>query len=421
MDFVHLNVHSEYSLLDGACRIADLPRRAKECGHRAVALTDHGVMYGAVAFYRACKEENVKPIIGCEMYVAPRSRFLKEGRNDASGNHLILLVRNEIGYQNLIYLVSKAFTEGFYQKPRIDLELLSEHAEGLICLSACISGAIPTLILDGEIEKAEALALKMKAMFEPDCFYLEIQDHGLEEEHTVNRELIAMSHRLSIPLVATNDVHYSERRDAETQALLMCIQMNKVLSDGAPLGFETPDFYYKSTEEMAHIFRQVPEALENTVKIADMCSFDFSFDQTHLPTFPIPKGESHDVILSTLAKQGLARRKADGMLDLVAYTEQDYEERLSYELSVIHEMGFDSYYLVVRDFIAFARSKGIPVGPGRGSGAGSLVAYCVGITNVDPLRYHLLFERFLNPERVSLPDFDTDFCYERREEVIAYV
>ncbi|MBR2952289.1 MAG: DNA polymerase III subunit alpha [Clostridia bacterium] len=421
MDFVHLHVHSEYSLLDGACRIADLPRRAKECGHRAVALTDHGVMYGAVAFYRACKEENVKPIIGCEMYVAPRSRFLKEGRNDASGNHLILLVRNEIGYQNLIYLVSKAFTEGFYQKPRIDLELLSEHAEGLICLSACISGAIPTLILDGEIEKAEALALKMKAMFEPDCFYLEIQDHGLEEEHTVNRELIAMSHRLSIPLVATNDVHYSERRDAETQALLMCIQMNKVLSDGAPLGFETPDFYYKSTEEMAHIFRQVPEALENTVKIADMCSFEFSFDQTHLPTFPIPQGESHDAILSTLAKQGLARRKADGMLDLVAYTERDYEERLSYELSVIHEMGFDSYYLVVRDFIAFARSKGIPVGPGRGSGAGSLVAYCVGITNVDPLRYHLLFERFLNPERVSLPDFDTDFCYERREEVIAYV
>ncbi len=420
-DFVHLHVHSEYSLLDGACRITDIPRRAKECGHRAVALTDHGVMYGAVSFYRACVAEGIKPIIGCEMYVAPRSRFLKEGRSDSSGNHLILLVRNEIGYRNLIYLVSKAFTEGFYQKPRIDLELLSEHTDGLICLSACISGAIPSLILDGEIEKAEALAQKMKAMFDDDCFYLEIQDHGLEEERTVNRELIAMSKKLSIPLVATNDVHYSERRDAETQALLMCIQMNKVLSDGAPLGFETPDFYYKTTEEMAHIFRLTPEAIQNTSKIADMCSFEFSFDQTHLPTYPIPKGDSHDRILSNLAKEGLEKRKANGTLDLSSYTMKDYEERLSYELSVIHEMGFDSYYLVVRDFIAFARSKGIPVGPGRGSGAGSLVAYCVGITNVDPLRYHLLFERFLNPERVSLPDFDTDFCYERREEVIAYV
>lgn len=420
-DFVHLHVHSEYSLLDGACRIVDLPRRAKECGHSAVALTDHGVMYGAVSFYRACVAEGIKPIIGCEMYVAPRSRFLKEGRNDSSGNHLILLVRNEIGYRNLIYLVSKAFTEGFYQKPRIDLELLAEHTEGLICLSACISGAIPSLILDGETEKADALALKMKAMFDSDCFYLEIQDHGLEEERTVNRELILMSKRLSIPLVATNDVHYTERRDAETQALLMCIQMNKVLSDGAPLGFETPDFYYKTTEEMAHIFRQTPEAIENTCKIADMCSFDFSFDETHLPTFPIPKGDTHYHILSTLAKEGLENRQTKGMLDLKTHTMADYEERLSYELSVIHEMGFDSYYLVVRDFIAFARSKGISVGPGRGSGAGSLVAYCVEITNVDPLRYHLLFERFLNPERVSLPDFDTDFCYERREEVIAYV
>ncbi len=420
-DFVHLHVHSEYSLLDGACRVTELPRLAKKNGHKAVALTDHGVMYGAVSFFKACISEGIQPIIGCEVYVAPRSRFLKEGRGDASGNHLILLVRNEIGYRNLIFLVSKAFTEGFYQKPRIDMDLLSEHTEGLICLSACISGAIPSLILDGEFEKAEQLAFQMKGMFQPDCFYLELQNHGMSEEAAVNRALISMSKKLQIPLVATNDIHYAERTDAETQALLMCIQMNKVLSDGAPLGFETPDFYYKSTDEMYALFEAIPEALENTIKIADMCRFSFDFSQTHLPTFPIKPGESHEKILTDEAKKGLLRRKENKLLDLENHTLAEYEERLSYELSVIHKMGFDSYFLVVRDFIAFARSRGIAVGPGRGSGAGSLVAYCVSITDVDPLKYNLLFERFLNPERVSLPDFDTDFCYERREEVIEYV
>lgn len=419
--FVHLHVHSEYSLLDGACRIKDIAEKAKAAGHSAVALTDHGVMYGAVAFYRACREVGIKPIIGCEVYVAPRSRFQKEGRGDTSGYHLILLVRNEIGYKNLIHLVSKSYTEGFYQKPRIDLELLESHADGLVGLSACLSGQIPSLILDGQAEAAKNLARRMQTIFGREHFYLEIQNHGLEEEARVASALERLSRECDIPLALTNDVHYIEKSDAEAQRLLMCIQMKKLLSEADSFAFSSPEFYYKTTEEMEALFPHLPEALENTAKIADTCNFDFDFSKTHLPLYPLPKGKEHKTVLFDMAQAGLISRKNEGMLDLTAHSIEEYGERLAYELSVIDSMGFNSYYLVVADFIAFARRRAIPVGPGRGSGAGSLVAYCIGITDVDPLRYDLLFERFLNPERISLPDFDTDFCYDRREEVITYV
>ncbi len=420
-DFVHLHLHSEYSLLDGACRIADIPRKVKDEGHTAVAITDHGVMYGAVAFYRACQKEGIKPIIGCEMYVAQRSRYDKDGRADASGNHLILLVKNEVGYRNLIALVSASFTEGFYQKPRIDMELLASHAEGLICLSACLAGAVPQKILLGNMKEAEALALKLANLFEPDSFYLEIQDHGLPDEKTVLHGLVEISKRTGLPLVATNDVHYLNREDAETQALLMCIQMNRVITDGRPFGFETDEFYYKSSAEMESLFGAYEGALENSVRIAHMCEFNFDFDKVYLPNYPTKVGENHRTLLTDMAEKGLLAKKTAGALDLEHHAEEAYRERMAFELSVIDSMGYNSYYLVVQDFIAFAHRAGIPVGPGRGSGAGSLVAYLVGITDVDPLRYDLLFERFLNPERISLPDFDTDFCYERRDEVIDYV
>lgn len=420
-EFVHLHVHSEYSLLDGACRIADIPRKAKAEGHTAVALTDHGVMYGAVAFYRACMAEGVKPIIGCEMYVAPRGRFSREGRADASGHHLILLVKNEVGYRHLIELVSRSFTEGFYQKPRIDMDLLSGRTEGLIGLSACLAGAVPQKILSGDMEGAEQTALALANLFEPNSFYLEVQDHGLPDEKTVTAGLADISLRTGIPLVATNDVHYIERKDAEAQALLVCIQTNRVITDGRPLGFETDEFYYRSTDEMKRLFGHLSGAIENTVKIAESCQFDFHFDEVHLPVYPLKAGENHKDVLRLAAEEGFSSRRDMGMLDFSRHGEDEYRSRLEYELSVIDRMGFNSYYLVVRDFILFARQNGIPVGPGRGSGAGSLVAYCVGITDVDPLKYDLLFERFLNPERISLPDFDTDFCYERRDEVISYV
>ena len=422
MRFVHLHLHSEYSLLDGAARISDIPAAALAAGHEAVALTDHGALYGAVAFYRACRDAGVKPIIGCEVYVASRSRFRKEGRQDQSGHHLVLLVENEIGYRNLITLVSRGFTEGFYSKPRVDEELLAAHAEGLIALSACIAGKIPQLILSGDLEAAREAAERYRSIFGRDNFFLEIQDHGLDDDRRVLRALVSISKETGIPLVATNDVHYLRRVDADAQAVLMCIQTQSVITDGRPIGFETDEFYYKSTEEMQRLFPTLPEALENSARIADRCNFDFRFGELHLPTLLTKNGRTHAEELSDLAYGGLKNRVQRGEIHFTeAHPESEYLERIAYELSVIDRMGFNGYYLIVRDFVIYAKENGIPVGPGRGSGAGSLVAYCVGITDVDSVAFDLLFERFLNPERISMPDFDIDFCYERRDRVISYV
>jgi len=420
-DFVHLHLHSEYSLLDGACRISDIAKKALKEGHSAVAITDHGAMYGAVAFYKECKKVGIKPIIGCEVYVARGSRFSKNGKNDMSGNHLILLCKNEAGYRNLIYLVSNGFTEGFYSRPRIDLELLREPSERLIALSACVAGAIPSSILSGDFKNAEEQALTLQRIFGKDNFYLEIQNHGLDDEVIVAKEIEKMSLRLDIPMVATNDVHYLERKDADVQAVLMCIQTNTLLSEGRPIGFETNEFYYKSSEEMKNLFGKYKNAVENTVMIAEMCNFDFRFGETYLPKIPLTGQLSHCDELRNFAIEGLNRLITLGRIDFSFGKKEDYIERINYELSVIDSMGFNEYYLIVRDFIAYAKQNDIPVGPGRGSGAGSMVAFCVGITDIDPFAFGLLFERFLNPERISMPDFDTDFCYERREEVIEYV
>ncbi len=422
MSFVHLHLHSEYSLLDGACRVSDIPKRAKELRQSACAITDHGAMYGVVDFYRACKEEGVKPIIGCEVYVAAGSRFDKRHETDSTRYHLVLLVKNEAGYKNLCYMVSKAYTEGFYTKPRIDLELLREHHEGLLCLSACLAGYIPRLLRDGEYEKAKAHALEMQSLFGADSYYLELQDHGMEEQKTVNSALIRLSAETGIPLVATNDVHYLRRNDSDTQAVLMCIQTGNKIEDGRPFGFETDEFYMKSEEEMRALFPSVPEAIDNTEKIASLCHFDFDFDKLYLPRFHPDTGEAPDIYLRRLALEGFEQKTKNGeIIFSEEHTEALYRERIEYELSVIIQMGYAEYYLIVADFIGYAKSHGIPTGPGRGSGAGSLVAYLVGITDVDSIHYDLMFERFLNPERVSMPDFDTDFCYDRRNEVIEYV
>ena len=418
-DFVHLHLHSEYSLLDGACRITDIPKRAKECGHSAVALTDHGVMYGAVAFWRACKKEGIKPIIGCEVYVAPKSRFEKQS-GDAYAQHLVLLCKNEQGYKNLIKMVSLAFTEGFYSKPRVDDSLLSEYHEGLIALSACLAGRIPRLLEKGEYEEACTAAKKYAEIFGKDNFYIEIQDHNLPEQKQILPALIKLAKDCDLPLVATNDCHYLRRGDSENQAVLMCIQTNRVLSDGKPIGFETDEFYYKTTDEMDQLFGQYDGAIENTVKIAELCDFDFDFGKTHLPVFPCPKGVSSNEYLRKLTAEGIKRRLETG--DIGAYADMsEYNSRLEYELSVIEKMGYSDYFLIVQDYVNFAKSKKIPVGPGRGSGAGSLVAFALGITDVDSIRFGLLFERFLNPERVSMPDIDIDFCYNRRGEVLEYL
>ena len=418
--FVHLHLHSEYSLLDGACRIRDIAKRAKACGHDAVALTDHGVMYGAVAFYKACVAEGIKPIIGCEVYVAPRSRFAKSTL-DAHPNHLVLLCKNEAGYRNLIELVSRSFTEGFYTKPRIDIELLREHAEGLIALSGCLAGRIPRLLVAGDFEGACKTAREYAAIFGKDNFYIEIQDHGLPEQKQILPMLLKLARTCGLPLVATNDCHYLTRTDAEMQAVLMCIQTNSRLDDGRPIGFETDEFYYKDTAEMQMLFGRFDDAIANTVKIAERCEFTFDFSQNHLPKFPCPEGTSAVAHLRDLSKKGFDIKKATGGLSLDIYGEMAYRERMEYELSVIEKMGYADYFLIVQDYVNFAKSKSIPVGPGRGSGAGSVVAYFLGITDVDPLRFDLLFERFLNPERVSMPDIDVDFCYNRRDEVIKYV
>ncbi len=421
-NFVHLHLHSEYSLLDGACRISDIPKAAKLAGHTAVALTDHGVMYGAVAFYKACVTEGIKPIIGCEVYVARRSMYDRDKDYDAGSSHLVLLVKNRKGWENLIYLVSKGYTEGFYSRPRIDTELLEQHTEGLVCLSACLAGYIPRCIVAGEYDKAEAYARRLDKAFGRGSFYLEIQDHGLRDDDVVCEGIRSISEKTGIPMAATNDVHYIKKNDAETQAILMCIQTGNVITDGRPIGFETEEFYYKNTAEMERLFRDYPGACENTQKIADMCQFDFEFGRTKLPRYRPENGMAPDEYLKSLAYAGLEKKSADGH---IIFTEKHpremYTERIEYELSVIAKMGYSEYYLIVWDFVHQSKKMGIPVGPGRGSGAGSIVAYLVGITDIDSIRFDLLFERFLNPERVSMPDFDIDFCYDRRDEAIAYV
>jgi len=420
--FVHLHLHSEYSLLDGACRVSDIPKKAREMGHTAVAITDHGVMYGAVAFSKACKAAGIKPIIGCEVYLARRSMYDKDRDFDSKSYHLVLLCKNEIGYRNLSYLVSKAFTDGFYSKPRIDIDLLKHHSEGLIALSACLAGFIPRAILAGEYDKAEEHARQMLEIFGEGNFYLEVQDHGLRDDDTVNRGIRVLSNRTGIPMAATNDVHYLEKKDAETQAILMCVQTNNVITDGRPIGFETDEFYYKSTEEMAALFADYEGACENTVRIAEQCNFDFVLGETKLPRYRPENGMEPSEYLRHLAVEGLNRRLSLGHIVLdEKNTREVYEERMDYELSVISKMGYSEYYLIVWDFVNYSKNKGIPVGPGRGSGAGSIVAYLIGITDIDSIRFNLLFERFLNPERVSMPDFDIDFCYDRRDEAIAYV
>lgn len=412
-NFTHLHLHTEYSLLDGACRIEGLMQRVKALGQTAVAITDHGVMYGCVDFYKAAKKAGVKPIIGCEVYVATRTRFDKVNRIDGS-NHLVLLCKNETGYKNLIKMVSVGFTEGFYNKPRVDHELLEEYHEGLICLSACLAGEIPQALLAGDYEKAKNLARYYEDLFGKGNYYIEIQDHRLDEQRTVLPLLVRLSRETGIPLVATNDAHYLEKEDSRMQHILICIQTNKTVNDDDVLEFGTDEFYVKSTDEMYELFSAWPEACENTNRIAEMCSFDFEFGVTKLPYFVAPDGMDNKEYFVKLCRDGLLRRYG-------ADVPEDIRARLDYEISIIDRMGYINYYLIVFDFINYAKSQGIPVGPGRGSGAGSLAAYCVGITNIDPIKYNLLFERFLNPERVSMPDFDIDFCYERRQEVIDYV
>ena len=429
--FTHLHVHTEYSLLDGANRIQVLPKRIKELGMDSVAITDHGVMFGAVEFYKACKKEGVKPIIGCEVYVAPRTRFDKEANIDNKYNHLILLAKNNNGYKNLTKLVSLGFTEGYYYKPRIDLEILEKYHEDLICTSACIAGVIPQEILKNNVVKAIELVKYYKNLFKDD-FYLEIQHNGLKEQQIVNQKLIEISRELNVPLVATNDAHYLNREDAYAHEILLCIQTGKRMSDLDRMKFQTDEFYIKSSEEMYEAFKSIPEALENTQKIVEKCNVEFEFGVTKLPNYEVPKEyKTHYDYFYKLCIDGIQRRYGVEEKDKVEDKEyvvlekkavpKEIMDRLEYEMSVIKKMGYVDYFLIVWDFINYAKSVKIPVGPGRGSGAGSIAAYAMGITDIDPIKYNLIFERFLNPERISMPDFDIDFCYERRPEVIEYV
>ena len=412
-DFVHLHVHSEYSLLDGACRIKRLVSRAKELGMSAVAVTDHGNVYSAIEFYNECKAQGIKPIIGCEVYVAPRTRFDKAGKQDLSPYHLILLCKNESGYKNLCKLVSASYTEGFYSKPRIDFELLSAHSEGLVCMSACLAGEVARKLLNNDYDGAKETAERYKALFGED-YYIEVQDHGLREQRDILPYQYRLADELKIKLCATNDCHYIDRADAKAQKILMCIATNTTVSDPDAMTFETEEFWFKSGEDMAKLFIKRPDAVSNTAEIAKKCNLDFEFGVTKLPGFSIEGVEDNEAYLRELCEKGLYERYGEN-------PPKGAKERLEYELSIISKMGFVNYYLIVWDFIHYAKSAGIPVGPGRGSGAGSLAAYCIGITGIDPLKYNLLFERFLNPERVSMPDFDIDFCVERRQEVIDYV
>ena len=412
-DFVHLHLHTEYSLLDGDCRIQRLPQRCKELGQSAVAITDHGCMNGAVEFYRACKQEGIQPIIGCEVYVAPRSHGDKVHGVDQNPFHLVLLCKNGVGYQNLIKLVSIANVEGFYQKPRIDHDLLLQYHEGLICLSACLSGELPRYLLAGQMDKARETVQFYHNLFGED-YFIELQDHGIQQQQRILPLLAQLAKEEGVELVATNDCHYLQKEEAVDQQVLVCIQTGSTVAEGSPLEFPTQEFYVKSGEEMKALLGEYPGAIENTVKIAARCRFDFEFGVTKLPYFQVPGEEDNETFFRRICKEGLERRYGSP-------PPKEAVDRLNYELGVITQMGYVDYYLIVWDFIRYARSQDIPVGPGRGSGAGSIAAYAIGITNIDPLRYQLLFERFLNPERVTMPDFDIDFCQKRRQEVIDYV
>jgi len=411
--FAHLHVHTEYSLLDGASRIITLLDRCKSLGMNSVAITDHGVMYGVVEFYKQAKAKGIHPIIGCEVYIAPRSRHDREPRTDGNYSHLLLLAETQQGYRNLMHLVSLGFLEGFYYKPRIDYEILSAYSQGLICLSACLMGDIPRLISLNSYNQARDLALRLNSVFGDGNFYLELHDHGLPEQKTVNEQLLRLSLETNIPLVATNDVHYINKEDAAAHEVLLCIQTGKNITDNDRLKFESDQFYLKSPEEMAAIFGKYPEALLNSVKIADRCKVDFDFNTFHMPKYDVPDDIDPFVYLKQNCEEGLLKRFSQPSLQ--------QRERLTYELDMINRMGYVDYFLIVKDFIDFAVKRGIMVGPGRGSAAGSMVAYVLGITQIDPMEYGLIFERFLNPERISMPDIDIDFCFERRQEVIDYV
>lgn len=434
-NFCHLHVHTEYSLLDGAGKISKLIDKAKELGMDSLAITDHGVMYGCVEFYKEAVSKGIKPIIGSEIYIVPKSMHIKEHNPDNENYHLVLLVKNSKGYDNLMDIVSKASLEGFYYKPRIDHDYLKSHSEGLIALSACLGGEVQSHINKGRLEKAKEAAVFYKSVFGPD-FYLELQDHGIEEQKKVNEELLKMSKELQIPLVATNDVHYINKEDAKAHDILLCIQTGKTIEDENRMRYPWQQFYLRSEEEMRELFPYAQEAIDNTQKIADMCQFDYEFHKSKLPKFPLDEGVDPFEYLRDLCYKGLAERYGcirpilkDGKIDYEKAEQikkEDDEaahliERLEYELGVINQMGYVDYFLIVWDFIKFSYDNGIPTGPGRGSGAGSIVAYTLGITKIDPIKYGLIFERFLNPERVSMPDIDSDFCYERRQEVIDYV
>jgi len=413
MNFVHLHVHTEYSLLDGANRIKDLVKKVKDLGMPAVAITDHGVMYGAVEFYKECKANNIKPIIGCEVYVAPRSRLDKEANVDNTYSHLILLAKNNEGYQNLIKLVSLSFTEGYYYKPRIDKEILKKYSKGLICTSACLAGEVSTAILNNNMNKARSAVQEYIDIFGKDDYYIELQHNGLSEQVKANQGLLKLANEFGVKVIATNDAHYLNREDAYSHEVLLCIQTGKKMIDEDRMKFGTDEFFVKSQDEMFENFSNIPEALENTLEIADKCNVEFDFGHTILPDYKVPDGFTHEEYLIKLCQDGLNKRYEN--------ISKEIQERLDYELSIIQKMGYTDYFLIVWDFIRYAKDNNIIVGPGRGSGAGSLAAYCMEITNIDPLKYKLLFERFLNPERISMPDFDIDFCYERRQEVIDYV
>lgn len=414
MSFVHLHVHSEYSLLDGACRIEPMLDKIKSMGQSAVAITDHGVMYGVIDFYKAALKKGIKPVIGCEVYVAPRSRFDKVHGMDNERYHLILLCKNNEGYKNLIKLVSEGWVNGFYTKPRVDKDILEKYHGGLIALSGCLAGEVARALQSNDYEEAKNVAQWYNETFGEGNYYLEIQNHGLDEQLRINPDLIKLSKELNIPLAATNDAHYVDKDDAKMQQVLICIQTNHTVGEDTGLEFGTQEFYLKNEDEMLEAFVQCPEAVENTAKIAEICNVEFEFGKTKLPHFEVPEGYDHFEWFSLLCRNGLKERYGEN-------PPSEYVDRLNYELDVINRMGYVDYYLIVHDFIKHAKDVGIPVGPGRGSGAASICAYCIGITGIDPMKYNLLFERFLNPERVSMPDFDVDFCFERRGEVIDYV
>ena len=414
MGFTHLHLHTEYSLLDGSCKIGELMTRARELGMEHIAITDHGNMYGVIDFYRAALKEGINPVIGCEVYVAPGSRFDRENvRGDDRYNHLVLLAENNTGYANLMKIVSIGFTEGFYYKPRVDMEVLEKYHEGIIALSACLAGIVATNLRHGFYEEAKKEALRLSDIFGPDHFYLELQDHGIDAQKTVNQGLLRMSQETGLELVATNDVHYIRAEDAEPHDILLCIQTQHKVQDEDRMRYEGGQFYLKSEEEMLALFPYAREAVENTSKIAQRCHVDIEFGKYKLPKFDVPEGFTSWEYLKHLCYEGIHRRYAD--------VTPEIQERLDYELNTIKNMGFVDYFLIVWDFIHYSREHGIIVGPGRGSAAGSIVAYSLEITNIDPLAFDLLFERFLNPERVTMPDIDVDFCYERRQEVIDYV